>query len=89
MIALDALWSHPIGLRGSDFLDLLSKRGILRVVEARALDQAVSLRLERLLKEKALTEGEDRTRVGLKPPPRNNQTQKAPAINGRGCFLAV
>lgn len=41
--------------RGGDFRDFLNERGILGEVEARALKQALSLQLERLLKEKELT----------------------------------
>lgn len=41
--------------RGSDFREFLSEQGILAEVEARALKQAVSLQLDRLLKEKELT----------------------------------
>jgi DNA-binding Xre family transcriptional regulator len=41
--------------RGSDFRDFLNEQGILGEVEARALKQALSLQLNRLLKEKELT----------------------------------
>lgn len=41
--------------RGSDFRDFLDEQGILDEVEARALKQALSLQLDRLLKEKELT----------------------------------
>ena len=41
--------------RGSDFREFLSEQGILAEVETRALKQAVSLQLDRLLKEKDLT----------------------------------
>jgi antitoxin HicB len=41
--------------RGSDFRDFLKEQGILGEVEARALKQAVSLQLDRLLKEQELT----------------------------------
>jgi antitoxin HicB len=41
--------------RGSDFRDFLNEQGILGEVEARALKQALSLQLDRLLKEKELT----------------------------------
>src|ERR1035437_4121428 len=41
--------------RGSDFRDVLNEQGILGEVEARALKQALSLQLDRLLKEKELT----------------------------------
>jgi antitoxin HicB len=41
--------------RGSDFRDFLKDQGILGDVEARALKQALSLQLDRLLKEKEMT----------------------------------
>jgi DNA-binding Xre family transcriptional regulator len=41
--------------RGSDFRDFLDEQGILGEVEARALKQALSLQLDRLLKEQELT----------------------------------
>jgi antitoxin HicB len=41
--------------RGRDFRDFLNEEGILGEVEARALKQALSLQLDRLLKEKELT----------------------------------
>jgi antitoxin HicB len=41
--------------RGSDFRDFLDEQGILGEVETRALKQALSLQLDRLLKEKELT----------------------------------
>jgi antitoxin HicB len=41
--------------RGSDFRDFLNEQGVLGEVEARALKQALSLQLERLLKKKELT----------------------------------
>jgi len=41
--------------RGSDFRDFLDEQGIRGEVEARALKQALSLQLDRLLKEKELT----------------------------------
>jgi DNA-binding Xre family transcriptional regulator len=41
--------------RGGDFRDFLKEQGVLDEVEARALKQAVSLQLDRLLKEKELT----------------------------------
>jgi antitoxin HicB len=44
--------------RGSDFRDFLNEQGILGEVETRALKQAVSLQLNRLLKEKELTKAE-------------------------------
>jgi antitoxin HicB len=40
---------------GSDFRDFLDEQGILGEVETRALKQALSLQLDRLLKEKELT----------------------------------
>ena len=41
--------------RGSDFREFLDEQGILGEVEARALKQALSLQLDRLLKEQELT----------------------------------
>jgi hypothetical protein len=41
--------------RGGDFRDFLNEAGILGEVEARALKQALSLQLDRLLKEQELT----------------------------------
>ena len=41
--------------RGSEFREFLREQGILAEVEARALKQAVSIQLDRLLKEKELT----------------------------------
>ena len=41
--------------RGSDFRDFLKEEGILEEVEARALKQAMSLQIARLLKEKSLS----------------------------------
>ena len=41
--------------RGSDFRDFLKEQGILGEVESRALKRALSLQLNRLLKEKVLT----------------------------------
>ena len=49
--------------RGSDFRDFLNEEGILGEVEARALKQAVSLQLGRLLKEKELTKAEMAARM--------------------------
>ena len=49
--------------RGSDFRDFLNEQGILGEVEARALKQAVSLQLGRLLKEKELTKTEMAVRM--------------------------
>ena len=41
--------------RGGDFRDFLKEQGVLEESEARALKQALSLQLDRLLKEKELT----------------------------------
>jgi antitoxin HicB len=41
--------------RGGDFREFLKEQGILGEVETRALKQALSLQLDRLLKEKDLT----------------------------------
>ncbi len=41
--------------RGSDFRDFLKEDGIIGEVEARALKQALSIQLDRLLKEKEIT----------------------------------
>lgn len=41
--------------RGGDFRDFLKERGVLGEDESRALKQALSLQLNRLLKEKKLT----------------------------------
>jgi predicted DNA-binding protein (UPF0251 family) len=41
--------------RGGDFRDFLAEKGILAEVEARAVKQAVSLELCRLLKQESLT----------------------------------
>ncbi len=49
--------------RGSDFRDFLNEQGILGEVEARALKQAVSLQLGRLLKEKELSKAEMAVRM--------------------------
>jgi predicted DNA-binding protein (UPF0251 family) len=49
--------------RGSDFRDFLDEQGILGEVETRALKQAVSLELKRLLKEKELTKAEMAVRM--------------------------
>ena len=49
--------------RGSDFRDFLKEQGILGEVEARALKQAVSVQLDRLLKEKEITKAEMATRM--------------------------
>jgi len=44
--------------RGSDFRDFLKAEGILEEVEERAMKQALSLQLARLLKENELTKAE-------------------------------
>ena len=49
--------------RGSDFRDFLKDQGILGEVEARALKQAMSLQISRLLEEKSLTKGEMAARM--------------------------
>ncbi|HEX4119173.1 MAG TPA: helix-turn-helix transcriptional regulator [Verrucomicrobiae bacterium] len=49
--------------RGSDFRDFLNEEGILGEVEARALKQAMSLQISRLLKEKSLTKTEMAARM--------------------------
>ena len=49
--------------RGSDFRDFLEEQGIREEVEARALKQAVSLQLERLLKQQTLTKAEMAVRM--------------------------
>ena len=49
--------------RGSDFRDFLKEQGILDEVEARALKQALSLQLDRLLKEEELTKTQMATRM--------------------------
>jgi predicted DNA-binding protein (UPF0251 family) len=49
--------------RGSGFRDFLNEQGILGEVEARALKQAVSLQLGRLLKEKEFTKTEMAARM--------------------------
>jgi antitoxin HicB len=41
--------------RGGDFRDFLKEQGILDEVEARALKQAISLQIDRLLKKEDLT----------------------------------
>jgi len=41
--------------RGSDFRDFLSEQGILGEVEARALKQALSLQLDRLLRKQEIS----------------------------------
>jgi hypothetical protein len=49
--------------RGSGFRDFLSEQGILGEVETRALKQAISLQLGRLLKENELTKAEMAVRM--------------------------
>ncbi len=49
--------------RGSDFRDFLEEQGILGEVETRAMKQAVSLQLDRLLKEKEITKAEMAARM--------------------------
>jgi len=49
--------------RGSDFRDFLEEQGIREEVETRALKRAVSLQLERLLKQKTLTKAEMAVRM--------------------------
>ena len=49
--------------RGSNFRAFLEEEGILGEVEARALKQTVSIQLEHLLKQKALTKAEMATRM--------------------------
>ena len=49
--------------RGSDFRDFLKDQGILGEVEARALKQAMSLQISRLLEEKSVTKAEMAARM--------------------------
>lgn len=49
--------------RGSDFRDFLKEEGILEEVEERAMKQALSLQLARLLKERDLTKTEMAVRM--------------------------
>jgi predicted DNA-binding protein (UPF0251 family) len=49
--------------RGSDFRDFLKDQGILGEVEARALKQAMSLQISRLLDEKSVTKAEMAARM--------------------------
>jgi predicted XRE-type DNA-binding protein len=49
--------------RGGDLRDFLAEQGILGEVEARALKQALTLQLERLLNEQALTKTQMATRM--------------------------
>jgi len=49
--------------RGGDLRDFLAEQGSLGEVEARALKQALTLQLERLLNEQALTKTQMATRM--------------------------
>ena len=49
--------------RGSDFRSFLKEQGILGEVEARALKQAMSLQISRLLEEKSVTKAEMAARM--------------------------
>jgi predicted DNA-binding protein (UPF0251 family) len=49
--------------RGSDFRDFLKEQGLLGEVEARALKQAMSLQISRLLDEKSVTKAEMAARM--------------------------
>jgi len=49
--------------RGSDFRDFLNEQGILGEVEVRALKQAMSLQISRLLEEKSVTKAEMAARM--------------------------
>jgi len=49
--------------RGSDLRDFLNERGILGEVEVRALKQAMSLQISRLLEEESLTKAEMAARM--------------------------
>ena len=49
--------------RGGDFCDFLKEEGVLGEVEARALKQAMSLQIGRLLKEKSITKAKMATRM--------------------------
>jgi predicted DNA-binding protein (UPF0251 family) len=49
--------------RGSDFRDFLKEQGILGEVEARALKQAMSLQISRLLDEKSVAKAEMAVRM--------------------------
>ena len=49
--------------RGSDFRDFLKEEGVLGEVEARALKQAVSLQMTRLLEENSLTKAQMAVRM--------------------------
>jgi predicted DNA-binding protein (UPF0251 family) len=49
--------------RGGDFRDFLDEEGILAETEARALKQAISLQISRLVKEELLTKTEMAARM--------------------------
>ena len=49
--------------RGSDLREFLNEEGVLGEAEARALKQAMSLQISRLLKEKSLTKTEMAARM--------------------------
>jgi len=49
--------------RGGDLRDFLNEEGILGEVESRALKQAMSLQISRLLKEESLTKAEMAARM--------------------------
>jgi predicted XRE-type DNA-binding protein len=49
--------------RGSDFRDFLNEEGILGEVEARALKQAMSLQISRLLEQESVTKAEMAVRM--------------------------
>ena len=49
--------------RGSDFRDFLNEQGTLGEVEVRALKQAMSLQISRLLEEKSVTKAEMAARM--------------------------
>ncbi len=49
--------------RGSDFRDFLKEEGILGEVETRALKQAVSLQITKLLKQESLSKAEMAVRM--------------------------
>ncbi len=49
--------------RGGDFRDFLKDEGILAEVETRAMKQAMSLQLNRLLEKQSLTKAEMATRM--------------------------
>ena len=63
--------------RGSDFRNFLKEQGLLGEVEARALKQAMSLQISRLLEEKSVYQ------VGNGGPDENQPRGGGPAA---GCF---